>query len=55
MVQGGLRILEKIGAMDHATTARRPRLTAFDLPLMLWRALRMPATVMAAKRRQPTP
>ena len=39
VVQGGLRILEKIERMDHATLARRPALTAFDAPLLLWRAL----------------
>jgi len=41
VVQGGLRILEKIERMDHAVLARRPALTAFDAPLLLWRALRM--------------
>ncbi|MDO9073509.1 MAG: squalene synthase HpnC [Rubrivivax sp.] len=43
VVQGGLRILEKIAAMDHATLHQRPKLRALDLPLLLWRALRMPA------------
>ena len=43
VVQGGLRILEKIAAMDHATLQQRPKLTAFDLPLLLWRAARMRA------------
>lgn len=43
VVQGGLRVLEKIDAMDHATLQRRPKLTVLDLPLLLWRALRMPA------------
>lgn len=42
VVQGGLRILEKIRAMDHAALLQRPRLTAFDVPLLLWRALTMP-------------
>jgi hydroxysqualene synthase len=41
VVQGGLRILEKIRAMQHAALARRPTLNALDLPLLLWRALRM--------------
>ncbi len=41
VVQGGLRILEKIAAMDHATLTRRPTLSAADGPLLLWRALRM--------------
>ncbi len=43
VVQGGLRILEKIAAMDHATLHQRPKLTALDLPVLLWRALRMHA------------
>ena len=41
VVQGGLRILEKIRAMNHATLRQRPTLTAFDAPRLLWRALRM--------------
>ena len=41
VVQGGLRILEKIGRMDHATLSARPRLGAWDAPLLLWRALWM--------------
>jgi squalene synthase HpnC len=41
VVQGGLRILEKIAAMDHAALVRQPRLVAADAPLLLWRALRM--------------
>ena len=43
VVQGGLRILEKIAAMDHAALRQRPKLSALDLPLLLWRALRMHA------------
>ena len=39
VVQGGLRILEKIEAMDHATLSRRPVLTRRDAPLLLWRAV----------------
>lgn len=42
VVQGGLRILEKIRAMHHAALLQRPRLTAFDAPLLLWRAFTMP-------------
>ena len=41
VVQGGLRILEKIGKMDHAALVARPTLTAIDVPVLLWRALRM--------------
>lgn len=41
VVQGGLRILERIEAMDHASLVRRPRLSALDAAPLLWRALRM--------------
>lgn len=41
VVQGGLRILEKIAAMDHATVSRRPVLRKADAPRLLWRAWRM--------------
>ena len=41
VVQGGLRILEKIRRMDHAALLHRPTLNTFDAPLLLWRALRM--------------
>ena len=41
VAQGGLRILEKIRRMDHAALLQRPRLTALDAPVLLWRAARM--------------
>jgi len=41
VVQGGLRILEKIAAMDHASFARRPRLRAADHLRVGLRALAM--------------
>lgn len=41
VVQGGLRILETIGRMDHAVLSRRPTLGAFDVVPMGWRALWM--------------
>ncbi len=41
VVQGGLRILEKIAAMDYATLRSRPVLRPVDAPALLWRALRM--------------
>ena len=41
VVQGGLRILDKIEAMDHAVLQRRPKIGAFDGPGLLWRAVRM--------------
>ena len=41
VVQGGLRILDKIEAMHYATLQKRPTLRWWDVPIMLWRALRM--------------
>ena len=41
VVQGGLRILDKIKAINFATLKARPSLTVWDLPLMLWRSLWM--------------
>jgi len=41
VVQGGLRILEKIARMDHAALSHRPTVGATDAPLLLWRAWRM--------------
>lgn len=41
VVQGGLRILEKIRAMDHACLSHRPTVGRGDAPRLLWRALRM--------------
>ncbi|NDY90732.1 squalene synthase HpnC [Ideonella livida] len=40
VVQGGLRILDHIQAMDHNTALSRPRLGPADLPLLIWRAAR---------------
>jgi hydroxysqualene synthase len=41
VVQGGLRILDKIEAIQHRTWAQRPTVGKLDLPLMVWRAVRM--------------
>ena len=41
VVQGGLRILDKIEQLQFATWRSRPKLTAWDVPVMLWRALWM--------------
>ncbi|MDE2080985.1 MAG: squalene synthase HpnC [Burkholderiales bacterium] len=41
VVQGGLRILDRIERMDHAALTHRPTLAAVDGPVMLVRALRM--------------
>jgi hydroxysqualene synthase len=44
VVQGGLRIAEKLARHDHRSWQFRPRLRAFDLPPLLWRAARMGAS-----------
>lgn len=41
VVQGGLRILEKIERMDCAAFSHRPKLGPADVPRLLWRALAM--------------
>ncbi|MFY8043718.1 MAG: hypothetical protein ACOVOD_12425 [Rhodoferax sp.] len=41
VVQGGLRILDKIEALQFATLGKRPVVRAWDAPLLLWRAWRM--------------
>ena len=41
VIQGGLRVLEKIERMNYATLTTRPVLRAWDGPKMLWRALWM--------------
>jgi len=38
VVQGGLRILDKLAAIDHASWIQRPRIGKRDAPLLLWRA-----------------
>ena len=41
VVQGGLRILDKIEALGFDTLQRRPKLNAWDVAVMGWRALWM--------------
>ena len=41
VVQGGLRILDKIKALDHAMLEKRPKLTKLDYLVIGWRALWM--------------
>ena len=49
VVQGGLRILEKIEQLGFATLLLRPTLRWYDVPLLFWRALKMrPAQPMVA-------
>ena len=51
VVQGGLRIADKIEQIDHATLLQRPRIGKADAPLLLWRAARMraPSTTLNRK------
>ncbi len=41
VVQGGLRIAEKIEQLGFTTLRQRPKLKAWDVAVMVWRALRM--------------
>ena len=41
VVQGGLRILDKVQALQGHSLTRRPKIKAWDVPLMMWRALWM--------------
>ncbi|HSV79148.1 MAG TPA: squalene synthase HpnC [Ramlibacter sp.] len=41
VVQGGLRILDRIAALRFDTLHARPKLAALDAPRLLWRAARM--------------
>jgi len=47
VVQGGLRILDKIAASNFQTLQHRPTLGRLDAPLLLWRALTMRAQAPA--------
>ena len=50
VVQGGLRILDKIEALRYDTRHQRPKLGMFDVALMVWRALWMrPASSRMAR------
>jgi hypothetical protein len=41
VVQGGLRILDKIEAIQFSTLTTRPTVKWWDFPVMLWRAVWM--------------
>lgn len=41
VVQGGLRIIDKIRTEGHASLRQRPAIGKLDAPLLLWRALKM--------------
>jgi squalene synthase HpnC len=55
VVQGGLRIIDKIRWSGHASLRRRPRVGKLDAPLLLWRAWRMPQTDAASDGRIAAP
>jgi phytoene/squalene synthetase len=42
IVAGGLRVLDKIEAVDYDVFSRRPKLETFDWPLIMWRSLVRP-------------
>ncbi|WP_423601049.1 squalene synthase HpnC [Roseateles sp. MS654] len=50
VVQGGLRILDKLRAMRFAALLQRPTVGVSDAPALLWRALAMNATRMNTRR-----
>ena len=41
VVQGGLRVLEKVEKLGPLAFDQRPTLKAWDAPVLLWRTLRM--------------
>ena len=49
VVQGGLRILDKIEALGFDTFTQRPTIGKSDAPLLAWRALRMRRQLPAMK------
>jgi len=51
VVQGGLRILDKVAQLGDEVLERRPVLRPWDAPLMLWRALWMKSTAPAGVRK----
>jgi squalene synthase HpnC len=53
VVQGGLRILDKIQDLNFETLTQRPTLGPSDLPRMAWRAWRMRTPAVAAMTRTP--
>lgn len=53
VVQGGLRILDKIASSGHRTWVTRPRLRAWDVPLLAWRAWRMGQQAVLASAAKP--
>ena len=55
VVQGGLRIVDKIRATGYRTLVTRPHVGTLDVPVMLWRSLCMRSQRTPANRDNPTP
>ena len=55
VVQGGLRVLEKIDRLGGATLLRRPRIQTSDAPLLAWRAWTMRARAAEGSPRSGQP
>ena len=53
VVQGGLRILDKIEAIDFATLQTRPTLRWYDVPVLVWRAVWMRSAQPLVARQLP--
>ena len=53
VVQGGLRILERIERMQYASLVHRPVIKASDIAVMVWRALCMRASTSRMKATNP--
>ena len=51
VVQGGLRILDKVERAGASALESRPKLHAYEAPLLLWRTLWMKATRQATARK----
>jgi squalene synthase HpnC len=54
VVQGGLRICERIDRLDGATLLTRPTLGLTDAPAIVWRALRMGRAALPADHPRPS-
>ena len=55
VVQGGLRVLDRIEASGWNALSLRPTVSQRDLPLLAWRALRMARPLADASPRHPSP
>jgi phytoene/squalene synthetase len=51
VVQGGLRILDKVGTLGDGVLERRPVLRPWDAPVMAWRSLWMKSTAPSGVRK----